>query len=77
LFLWGGQKHLAGAYLPSKAIKANTIIEISPVIVMSPKDRKLIDQTALHNYIFEWGNDCKECCMALGYRAALQSLVSI
>ena len=50
-----------------RSIPANTIIEISPVIVMSSEERKLLDQTQLHDYIFEWGPDSKECCMALGY----------
>ncbi|HTI07911.1 MAG TPA: SET domain-containing protein-lysine N-methyltransferase, partial [Puia sp.] len=48
-------------------IARNTVIEISPVIVMSREDRKLLDQTLLHDYIFEWGDDPKGCCMALGY----------
>ena len=48
-------------------IKAGIIIEISPVIVMTKEDRKLLDQTLLYNYIFEWGDSHKQCCMALGY----------
>jgi SET domain-containing protein len=44
-----------------------TLIETSPVIVMSAEDRKSIDQTLLHDYIFEWGEDLKSCAMALGY----------
>ena len=48
-------------------IPANTIIEISPVIVMSAEERIMLDQTLLHDYIFEWGKDSKQCCMALGY----------
>lgn len=51
----------------SEPIKANTIVEISPVVVMKHAERKLIDQTLLHDYIFEWGNRKKQCCMALGY----------
>ena len=50
-------------------IPANTIIETSPVIVMSWEERKLLDQTRLHDYIFEWGPDNKQCCMALGFVA--------
>lgn len=49
-------------------IPANTIVELSPVIVMTGEDRKLLDQTPLHDYIFEWkpgGIDM--CCMAQGY----------
>ena len=44
-----------------------TIVEISPVIVMSKEERLLLDQTLLHDYIFEWGHDTEQCCMALGY----------
>ena len=47
-------------------IAANTVIEESPVIVMSAEDRQLLDKTLLHDYIFEWGNNKDKCCMALG-----------
>lgn len=50
-------------------IPANTVIEISPVVVMSAEERTLLDKTLLHDYIFEWGPDSKQCCMALGYVA--------
>lgn len=49
------------------AIKKNSLIEIAPVIVMPGKDRSLIDQTLLHDYIFEWDEHKQQCCMALGY----------
>ncbi|MEP6584182.1 MAG: SET domain-containing protein [Ginsengibacter sp.] len=48
-------------------IDADTVIENSPVIVMSAKERTLLDQTLLHDYIFEWGDSKDKCCMALGY----------
>ena len=48
-------------------IRAKSIIEISPVIVLAPKDRKTIDQTLLHDYIFEWGDTRRQACIALGY----------
>ena len=51
----------------SENLSAGTILEVSPVIVMSDADRKLIDQTLLHDYIFEWGENIRQCCMALGY----------
>lgn len=47
-------------------IGANTIIEVSPVIVMTANDRILLDKTLLHDYIFEWGINKDKCCMALG-----------
>lgn len=48
-------------------IATGTVIEIAPVIVMSKKDRVLLDKTLLHDYIFEWGTRQDQCCMALGY----------
>jgi SET domain-containing protein len=51
------------------AIPPDTVVEISPVIVMSREERKLLDQTRLHDYIFEWGPASENCCMALGYVA--------
>lgn len=51
----------------SEPVEAGTIVEIAPVIVMSAAERILLDQTLLHDYIFEWGEDSKLCCMALGY----------
>jgi SET domain-containing protein len=48
-------------------IAAGTIIEIAPVIVMDGTDRQKLDETLLHDYIFEWGQHKNECCMALGY----------
>ena len=48
-------------------IQGKTVIERSPVIVMNAEDRKLLDRTLLHDYIFEWGDKKQECCMALGY----------
>ena len=51
----------------SKKIPAHTIIETAPVIVMEAKERTLLDQTLLHDYIFEWGAGNNQCCMALGW----------
>ena len=48
-------------------IPAGVVIEISPVIIMSKEERILLDQTLLHDYIFEWGINKEQCCMALGY----------
>lgn len=51
----------------SAFIRKNTVVEVSPVIVMSHEERQLLDKTLLHDYIFEWGNRSKKCCMATGY----------
>lgn len=49
-------------------IAADTVIEVSPVIVMPGRDREHLDKTLLHDYIFEWTPEGREkmCCMALG-----------
>ncbi|MFT3846940.1 MAG: SET domain-containing protein [Lacibacter sp.] len=51
----------------NEKIEAGDIIEIAPVIVMTAEERILLDQTLLHDYIFEWGGDKKQCAMALGW----------
>jgi len=48
-------------------IEAGTLIEEAPVIVMSAEDRINIDKTLLHDYIFAWGINEDQCCMALGF----------
>ena len=45
----------------------DTVIEEAPVIVMSAEDRDNIDKTLLHDYIFDWGKNKDQCCMALGF----------
>lgn len=51
----------------SEKIKANTVIEISPVLVLNKKEWDMADQTMLQNYVFEWGPKVDHCCIALGY----------
>jgi hypothetical protein len=60
-------KAMGRGVFTKQALEKDYIIEIAPVIVMSGTERKLLDQTLLHDYIFEWGNRKKRCCMALGY----------
>ena len=50
-----------------EALPSATIIEVAPVIVMKKEDRVFLDQTLLHDYIFEWDESKQQCCMALGY----------
>ncbi|MCW3087797.1 MAG: hypothetical protein JWQ78_1183 [Sediminibacterium sp.] len=51
----------------TEKIDADTVIEISPVLVLSAKDRKHVEKTILFDYIFEWGKKRKKACIALGY----------
>jgi Proteins containing SET domain len=51
-----------------KPIPADTVVELAPVLVMTADERKLLDQTRLHDYIFEWQpGETDMCCMAQGY----------
>lgn len=63
----GKTKNMGNGVFTSADIRARTVVEVSPVIVMKQKERKLLDQTLLHDYIFEWGENKRQCCMALGY----------
>ena len=51
----------------TKNIPADSVIEISPVIELSEKERKQIEGTKLYHYIFEWGKSKRKAAMALGY----------
>ena len=51
----------------AEELGADMIIEESPVIVMGARERSMLDQTKLHDYIFVWAGNKEECCMALGY----------
>lgn len=51
----------------TEALATDTVIEVSPVLVLAPEDRARVEQTVLFNYIFEWGTDLKSACVALGY----------
>ncbi len=48
-------------------LTADLLIEVSPVIIMTARERALLDRTLLHDYIFEWGTDRSLCAMAMGY----------
>ena len=51
----------------SENIKAGTVIEISPVLVLKTNERKIVEQTELYNYIFEWGATRKKAAIDFGY----------
>ena len=51
----------------SKKIPAGTTIEVSPVLVLTAKERKQVEGTKLYHYIFEWGDSRRQACVAFGY----------
>lgn len=66
LFIGDAGKKGRGVFT-KKSIAANTVIEVSPVIVLDEKDRRQVEKTKLFYYIFEWGEDTKQGAVALGY----------
>jgi SET domain-containing protein len=66
LFIAPTENRGRGVYT-SEDIEEGVVVEVSPVVVMSLEERKLLDQTLLHDYIFEWGEAKDQCCMAMGY----------
>lgn len=66
---------LTVAYSPNRGrgvfatekIKADTVIEISPVLVFPAKEVGDAEKTLLFNYFFEWGNNLKKRALGLGY----------
>src|SRR5690349_16692780 len=61
-----GTKKMGRGVFTKHSIEAGVTVEIAPVIVMSAEDRTHLDKTLLHDYIFEWGEEGKQCAMALG-----------
>jgi uncharacterized protein len=51
----------------SEKIAANTIIEISPVLVFPVKEVATAEKTLLFNYFFEWGKSTKKRALGMGY----------
>ena len=66
LFIAPSQRGGRGVFT-SAPIHKGSIIEISPVIVMSKEDRVQIDDTKLHDYYFIWGEQDDQCAIVLGY----------
>jgi SET domain-containing protein len=56
--------HRGRGVFASETIPAGTVIEISPILELSPTERKEVEKTILYNYIFEWKDGA---CIALGY----------
>jgi SET domain-containing protein len=56
----GGRGVFTGAEIP-----AGSTIELAPVILLSAEDRKVIHETHLHDYYFQWDGD--RAAIALGH----------
>jgi SET domain-containing protein len=50
-----------------RQFRAGETIERPPVIVIPAEEAPLIRDTRLGHYYFEWGDDCQQAAIALGY----------
>ena len=50
-----------------RKFQAGETIERPPVLVIPADEAPLIRDTRLAHYYFEWGDDCKQAAIALGY----------
>ncbi len=51
----------------SKGFRKGELVEVCPMLVFNTKERELLDQTLLYNYMFLWGDDDSQSALALGY----------
>ncbi|MCO6476701.1 MAG: SET domain-containing protein-lysine N-methyltransferase [Phaeodactylibacter sp.] len=58
----GGRGVFTAALIPEGAL-----LEVCPAIIMPGEQREFIDQTALYDYYFIWGENDEQCAIALGY----------
>lgn len=61
---FGGKKGRGVVAL--KNFKQGDIIEKSPVIKLTPKERKHCEKTILYSYVYPW-RSTRSACLALGY----------
>lgn len=50
----------------AREIPAGTVIELAPAIIVSAEDRKIIHDTHLHDYYFQWDGDRAAIALGLG-----------
>jgi SET domain-containing protein len=65
-----GIRHFAGkgrGVVALAPIAAGQTIERPPVLVVPANEAPLIRDTRLAHYYFEWGDDCRQAAIALGY----------
>jgi len=71
-------QRLASVYFSSSAIEGRgvftyepiddgVLIEVCPAIVLPEADLPVIHRTHLHDYYFLWGEEEKQCAIALGF----------
>jgi SET domain-containing protein len=66
LFIAASEGRGRGVFIRDR-IAEGDLLEVSPVLVLSKQERVEVDKTLLHDYVFEWGPDREQCCVAWGY----------
>jgi SET domain-containing protein len=51
----------------AQSFQAGEVIEVCPVIALSPVDAAKLDDTRLYDYYFGWGAENKGAAIALGF----------
>ncbi len=66
--LYIGQSDIKGRGIYClQSIPKGEVIEICPVIVIPRSELPIIHKTVLHDYYFLWGEEMKDCAIALGF----------
>jgi len=66
LFVAESATHGRGVFCGTD-ISEGSLIEICPVLTVSPEDMNLLKRTSLYDYYFEWNEDAKSGAIALGF----------
>ena len=67
-FLYIAESDLGGrGVFSGEVLEDGDLIEICPALVLPENDLPVIHGTRLHDYYFLWGDEQKQCAIALGY----------
>ncbi len=67
-FLLINESNLGGrGVFAEEPLEEGDLIEICPAIVLPAEELSAIHGTKLHDYYFLWGDEQKQCAIALGY----------
>jgi SET domain-containing protein len=66
LFIQASEGRGRGVFTRDR-LAEGTFLEVSPVLVLSNRERMEVEKTLLHDYVFEGGPDRAQCCVAWGY----------
>lgn len=65
LYIADSELHGRGVFC-GEDIQAGSLIEICPVLILTPEHLAIIEKTSLYDYYFQWGANGKEGAICLG-----------